>query len=59
MRACEKGRACGAHEGYAGPDHVGYEVTASNGEVGDFDVTITVKVAPRPTPPGGGAGTRL
>ena len=41
------------------PDHVGYEVTASNGEVGDFDVTITVKVAPRPTPPGGGAGTRL
>jgi hypothetical protein len=48
-----------AREGYAGPDHVSYEVTASNGEVGDFDVTITVKAAPAPTPPAGGAGTRL
>jgi hypothetical protein len=47
-----------AHEGYAGPDHAGYQVTNSNGEVGDFDVTITVKAAPAPTPPAGGAGTR-
>ena len=39
-----------AHEGYAGPDHVGYEVTNSNGEVGDLDVTITLKAAPTPSP---------
>jgi hypothetical protein len=48
-----------ANEGYVGPDHVGYEVTNSNGEVGDFDVTITVKAAPAPGPPAGGTGTRL
>ena len=34
-------------EGSAGPDHVVYKVTSSNGEVETFDVTITLKPAPR------------
>ena len=37
-----------AREGYTGLDHVSYEVTNSNGEVGAFDITITVKAAPGP-----------
>ena len=48
-----------ARPDYAGPDHVGYEATDSNGEVASYDVTITVKPAPAPTPPAGGTGTRL
>ena len=35
-----------ARADYVGPDHVGYEVTSSNGEVADYDVSITVKAAP-------------
>jgi hypothetical protein len=41
-----------ARQGYAGPDHVRYDVTSANGEVGTFDLTITVKVAPAPKAPG-------
>jgi hypothetical protein len=49
-----------ARADYAGPDHVGYEATDSNGEVASYDVTITVKAAPpAPTPPAAGTGTRL
>jgi hypothetical protein len=48
-----------AHEGYAGPDHAGYQATNSDGEVGDFDVSITVKAAPAPTPPAGGVHNLL
>jgi hypothetical protein len=47
-----------AHADYAGPDHVGYEVIDSNGEVSSYDVTITVK-APAPSLPGGQTGTKL
>ena len=43
-----------AHAGYAGPDHVKYEVTSENGEVATNDVTITVKAAPAPSPPATG-----
>jgi hypothetical protein len=32
-----------ARAGYAGPDHVVYEVTDANGEVSSYDVTIKVK----------------
>ena len=32
--------------GYAGADHVKYEVTSENGDVVIYDVTITVKRAP-------------
>ena len=40
-----------AHTGYAGPDHVRYEVTSENGEVATNDVAITVKATPAPSPP--------
>jgi len=43
-----------AHVGYAGPDHVKYEVTSETGEVATNDVTITVKAAPAPSPPATG-----
>ena len=43
-----------AHAGYAGPDHVKYEVTTENGEVATYDVTITVKAAPAQSPPATG-----
>jgi hypothetical protein len=46
-------------QGYIGPDHVSYEATDFNGEVASYDVSITVKPAPAPTPPSGGTGTRL
>jgi hypothetical protein len=46
-----------ARVGYAGPDHVKYEVTSENGEVATYDVTITVK-APATSPPAGNAGSR-
>jgi hypothetical protein len=49
-----------AREGYTGSDHVSYDVTNSNGEVGTFDVAITVKAAPAPMAPGNDrAGTSL
>jgi hypothetical protein len=47
-----------ARVGYAGPDHVKYEVTSENGEVATYDVTITVKAPPVTSPPAGGAGAR-
>jgi hypothetical protein len=37
-------------DGSAGPDHVVYKVTSSGGEVETFDVTITLKPGPPPTP---------
>jgi hypothetical protein len=43
-----------AHAGYAGPDHVKYEVTSENGEVATNDVTITVKAPPAQRPPATG-----
>jgi hypothetical protein len=49
-----------AHAGYAGPDHVRYEVTSENNETATYDVTITVKVPPVQNPPAGDAnGQRL
>ncbi len=48
-----------ARAGFAGPDHVKYEVTGENGEVATCDVTITVKAAPpAQSPPAGEAGAR-
>jgi hypothetical protein len=41
-----------AREGYTGPDHVSYDVTNADGELGAFDVAITVKGAPAPMAPG-------
>jgi hypothetical protein len=41
-----------ARADYTGPDHVSYDVTSSDGEVGTFDVAITVKAAPVPKVPG-------
>ena len=48
-----------ARADYAGPDHVGYEATNSNGEVASYDVTITVKPAPAPSAPSGEGKTKL
>jgi len=48
-----------ARVGYAGPDHVKYEVTAENGEVAIYDVTIAVKGPPVQNPRGGDAGAPL
>ena len=46
-----------AHAGYAGPDHVQYEVTNENGEVATYNVAITVKSGPPgQTPSSGPAG---
>jgi hypothetical protein len=39
--------------GYAGPDHVNYEVTSENGDVAIYDVKITVKAAEMPSQPDG------
>jgi len=39
-----------AREGYSGSDHVGYEVTDTNGKVSVVDVAITVKAGPAPKP---------
>jgi len=47
-----------ARPGYDGPDHVKYEVTSENGEVGAYDVTIGVKAAPHRRPALGDAGVR-
>jgi hypothetical protein len=47
-----------ARPGYAGPDHVKYEVTSENGEIGAYDVTIGVKAAPHQRPALGDAGVR-
>src|SRR5580704_13119880 len=49
-----------AREGYTGPDHVSYDVTNADGEVGAFDVAIRVKAAAAPMTPGNGQkGTSL
>jgi hypothetical protein len=49
-----------ANAGYAGPDHVKYEVTSENGEVAMYDVAMTVKAAePGQNPPVGHTGERL
>jgi hypothetical protein len=40
-----------AGEGYVGPDKVSFEVTAENGEVATYEITITVKEAPKPSAP--------
>ena len=37
--------------GFVGPDRVSYEVTAENGEVATYEMTITVKAAPEASPP--------
>ncbi len=37
-----------AHAGYAGPDHVVYQVTDTNGEINSFDVAIKVKGTQQP-----------
>jgi hypothetical protein len=47
-----------ARAGYAGPDHVKYEVTSENGQVATYDVAITVKVAPARSPATGETGAR-
>ena len=47
-----------AHPGYAGSDHVKYEVTSENGEVATNDVTIVVKAPPAQRLPVGDAGIR-
>jgi hypothetical protein len=43
-----------ARIGYAGADHLVYQISSPNGAVDTFDVTITVKEAPRPPLPGDG-----
>jgi hypothetical protein len=48
-----------ARADYAGPDHVGYETTDSNGQVASYDVTITVKPAPAPSAPPAEGATKL
>ena len=48
-----------ARTGYAGPDHVKYEVTSENGEIATYDVTITVTAAPPgQSPPADSSGAR-
>ena len=50
-------------EGYVGPDHVIYAVTDLNGQVTNYDTTITVKAAPPGStpsnPPKGKPGTKI
>jgi hypothetical protein len=36
---------------YQGADELAYEVTSSSGEVGVYNIAITVKEAPKPAPP--------
>lgn len=48
-----------ARAGYAGADHVTYEVTTSPGNPRTFDVTITVKTPPSPTVPRGSTATQI
>lgn len=48
-----------ARAGYAGSDHISYEVTTSPGGVGIYDVTINVKAAPSPNESGGGTGAPI
>jgi len=47
-----------ARPGYAGLDHVKYEVTTEKGEVATYDVTIAVKAPPGQSPPAGDAGAK-
>ena len=44
-----------ARAGTTGNDHVVYEVTGSNGEVGVYDVTITIKSSPEQAQPPNGS----
>jgi hypothetical protein len=44
-----------ARAGAAGNDHIVYEVTDFNGEVGTYDVTIKIKEAPEQVRPPGGS----
>ena len=44
-----------ARAGAVGTDHVVYEVTTSSGEVGTYDVTITIKEAPEQGSPSSGS----
>ena len=46
-------------DGSAGTDHVVYKVTTSNGEVETYDVTITLKPGPTPSPPSKQKGNSL
>jgi hypothetical protein len=39
---------------YQGADELAYEVTSANGEVGVYNISITVKEAPKPAPPTAG-----
>jgi len=41
-----------ARAGSIGADYLVYEVTTSTGEVGTYDVTITIKEVPKTTAPG-------
>jgi hypothetical protein len=45
--------------GYAGPDHVRYDVTSENNETVSYDVTITVKALPAQSSPAGDGGQPL
>jgi hypothetical protein len=44
-----------ARVGATGSEHVIYEVTNPTGEVGTYDVTITIKEAPNQIRPSGGS----
>jgi len=44
-----------ARAGATGSDHIVYEVTDFNGEVGTYDVTIKIKEAPEQVRPPGGS----
>jgi hypothetical protein len=44
-----------ANDNYVGPDKVSFEVTAEDGEVATYEITITVKAAPPASPPDGEA----
>jgi len=48
-----------ARAGSAGTDHVIYKVTSASGEVETYDVTVTVKPPPAPSPPSGEKGNSL
>ena len=44
-----------ARAGATGSEHLVYEVTTSTGEVGTYDVTITIKDAPEQVKPSSGS----
>jgi hypothetical protein len=41
-----------ARAGAVGSDHLVYLVTNPTGEMATYDVTITIREAPKPSPPG-------